>query len=165
MSDLDLLLDVQLLVLLLVANGSPIAVRSLLRDRFNRPVDGGLLLFDGRPLLGPSKTVRGLFAAISATSITALALGIAWHIGLLIGLLAMTGDLLSSFTKRRLGLAAGARATGLDHLPESVLPLAACVPLLGIGVIDIVLVTLAFMLTDMLLSRWLHHLGIGHHPH
>jgi CDP-2,3-bis-(O-geranylgeranyl)-sn-glycerol synthase len=165
MSHLDLLLDLQLLVLLLVANGSPIAARGLLRERFDRAIDGGLILFDGRPLLGPSKTLRGLLAAITATPIAALGLGIAWHIGLLIGVLAMTGDLLSSFTKRRLGLSAGARATGLDHLPESLLPLIACIPLLGISIADLCLVALAFMLTDMLLSRWLHHLGIGHHPH
>jgi CDP-2,3-bis-(O-geranylgeranyl)-sn-glycerol synthase len=165
MSEINLLLDLLLLLLLLVANGSPIGARAVLGKRMDWPIDGGLHLGDGRPLFGRSKTLRGILTAMATTPLVAHLLGMDWRIGLLIGTLAMTGDLLSSFIKRRIGLPAGARATGLDHLPESVLPLLACAPLLDLGPANVALVALTFMLTDMLLSRWLHRLGIGRHPH
>lgn len=158
------MLEIQLLLLLLIANGSPLAARAVLGDRWARPLDGGLC-WRGRPLFGPSKTWRGLVTAILLSALLAPLLGLGWPIGLVIGSLAMLGDLLSSFVKRRARLASGARAIGLDHLPESVLPLLACIPLLGLAVWQLVLISAAFMLADLLLSRTLYAMGIGDHPH
>jgi hypothetical protein len=113
--------DLILLLLLLIANGSPIVVRELLGRGFDRPLDGGKVLADGHRLLGPSKTWRGLVAAVLTTTLFALALGWPWGIGVTIGVFAMLGDTASSFIKRRLGLASSTMAPGLDHIPESIL--------------------------------------------
>jgi CDP-2,3-bis-(O-geranylgeranyl)-sn-glycerol synthase len=157
--------DTALLVLLLVANGSPIVARKLLGKRLSSPLDLGIRFADGHPLLGQSKTLRGVLAAVITTPPAALLLGFDATMGLLIALLAMAGDLLSSFVKRRLGLHPGDRATGLDHLPESLLPMLACMAILDLTLADIALITLAFMLIDMLLSRWLFEIGLRRRPH
>jgi len=54
----------QSLILVSTANTAPVALARLLGARFARPIDGGLVLRDGHPLLGRSKTWRGLAAAI-----------------------------------------------------------------------------------------------------
>jgi hypothetical protein len=63
-----------------------------------------------------------------------------WTIGLLVAATAMIGDLFSSFAKRRMKLAPGSTALGLDQIPESLLPVIACRWLLPITALDIVLV-------------------------
>ena len=49
-------------------------------------------------------------------------LGFAWTCGLVVASVAMSGDLLSSFLKRRLSLPPSSRATGIDQIPECLLP-------------------------------------------
>ena len=57
---MQLLHILQLLVLLTLANGTPIVAKKLFGHRFSCPLDNGTILFDGRPLFGPSKTIRGI---------------------------------------------------------------------------------------------------------
>src|SRR4051812_28167242 len=126
----------QLLTLLTLANGAPIAAKDLLGDRYAWPVDGGLHFLDGRPLLGKSKSWRGLLVALGACSVAAPMLGLDWRLGVVIGLAAMIGDLASSFTKRRLDLKPSSRATGLDQIPESLLPALVAAGALDVGALD-----------------------------
>lgn len=154
-----------LLGLLMVANGAPVLARRLLRQRLSAPIDGGCRWRDGRPLLGPSKTWRGLVSGTLATGLASLALGLGLGFGLLFGLLALVGDLISSFCKRRLGLASSARATGLDQLPEAILPLLLAMIWLDLPWYGLVLVALAFMAMDILISPMLHRMGIRRQPH
>lgn len=101
----------------------------------NRPLDGGKQLF-GQPLLGPTKTLRGLLFGIIFGSITALiqywlqplpaiqplhllpllsvshALG--W--GALLGFGALLGDALKSFCKRRLHIPSGSSWKPWDQI-------------------------------------------------
>ena len=158
-------MEFNLLVLLFIANGSPIVARSLLGERFQDALDGGRLLKDGHPLLGHSKTMRGVVSAILATALTAPLLGVSWWIGLLIGSLAMLGDLLSSFLKRRLGLDPSAMALGLDQIPESFIPLLICRPLLDLSWSQVFSLTLAFFFFELLISQLLYRLGIRKHPY
>ena len=127
----------QALVLLALANGSPIIATRIFGRTFSRPLDGNAKFVDGRPLLGTSKTVRGIIVALLVTALAAPLLGLEWRIGLLIGATAMAGDLFSSFLKRRLGLPPSSRAIGLDQIPESLFPLLACYSALSLSVIDI----------------------------
>ena len=60
-----------LVLLLIIANGTPVLLGLVLGPRWNRPVDNNHLLPDNRPLLGPSKTLRGLFSAIIVTGLLA----------------------------------------------------------------------------------------------
>jgi CDP-2,3-bis-(O-geranylgeranyl)-sn-glycerol synthase len=71
----------QLLVLLSVANGTPIAAKLLMRDRLACPLDGGALFADGRPLFGPSKTIRGIVISVLATTGVAALIGLCYHPG------------------------------------------------------------------------------------
>ncbi|UCE88799.1 MAG: CDP-archaeol synthase [Pseudomonadota bacterium] len=156
----------QSLLLLLVANGAPIAARQLLPGkRAALPLDAGKTFVDGHPVFGASKTVRGLLAALTATTITAVVMGLSWQLGLLTGALAMCGDLMSSFIKRRMGLAPSTRATGLDQIPEALLPLLVLRMPLALTVWDIAVVVAAFVATDVLLSRVLFRLHIRKRPY
>ncbi len=123
---MHLRLIAQMLALLALANGTPVLVKDILGNRFARPIDGGGRFFDGRPFFGSSKTFRGIFLSILATSAVAPLIGLRWELGALVASVAMAGDLFSSFLKRRMNLPAGGRATGLDQVPESLFPLLAC---------------------------------------
>ncbi|NIV75950.1 MAG: CDP-archaeol synthase, partial [Gammaproteobacteria bacterium] len=86
------------------------------------PVDFHVVWRDGRVLLGPGKTWRGIAAAIVAATLVSPLLGWSPLYGGLFGALAMLGDLLSSYCKRRLGVASGDRIVGFDQLLEALLP-------------------------------------------
>jgi CDP-2,3-bis-(O-geranylgeranyl)-sn-glycerol synthase len=162
---MHLTLILELLILLAVANGTPVFAKKLLGDRFAQPLDGGSLFADGRPLFGPSKTVRGLLLSILATAAAAALLGLGWQVGAIVGAVAMAGDLASSFVKRRLALPPSSRATGLDQIPESLFPLLAASALLPLGALDIVVATLAFFLGEIVLSRLLYKWRIRDRPY
>jgi CDP-2,3-bis-(O-geranylgeranyl)-sn-glycerol synthase len=77
----------------------------------------------------------------------------------------MLGDTLSSFIKRRRALPPGAKATGLDQVPESLLPMLACKPLLGLDWYQVGLLTLLFMLSNLAISWLTASMGLRQHPH
>ena len=158
-------IEVALLLLMLLANGSPVVVRAWLGDRLDWPLDGGIVLEDGRPLLGSSKTVIGAVTAITTSAVLAPWLGLPWYIGALVGLSSMVGDAASSFVKRRRGLQPGAMAIGLDQVPESLLAMLACKPLLDLGWEQIVVLTLLFTIANLGISRMTALAGLDHHPH
>lgn len=163
-SDLGIL-EFKLLALLFVANGTPILAKRLLGARLAKPVDAGSSYSDGRPWLGPAKTWRGLVLAPVVTAVAALLMDLDPLLGALIAVLAMVGDLITSFLKRRMGLASSSRALGMDQVPEALLPLLVCMPLLDIGVMSVVLILVAFTLGSLLLSRLLYRLGIRERPY
>ncbi len=155
----------QLLALLFVANGTPVVARLICGHRLSFPVDGGILWPDGWPLLGPSKTIRGIAASILATSVAAPLIGLDWTTGTLVAGAAMTGDLISSFAKRRLHLPPSSRATGLDQIPEALLPLLCAHLLLGLTILDVITGVALFVVGEIALSRLLYRLRIRRHPY
>jgi len=159
------MIESKLLLLLMVANGAPVLLRWWLGDRFSRPIDNGLLLADGRPFLGRSKTWRGLLAALVSTPLVALLLEAGMETGLIIATLAMLGDLFSSFLKRRLGIPPSGIAPVLDQIPESLLPLWVLKSSLGLGWQQILGIVVAFVVVGYLLSFLLYRLHIRKHPY
>lgn len=154
------------LLLLLAANGAPIIARELLGEqRWSSPIDHGRLFFDQRPWFGPHKTWRGMLAAVLATGAVAWLLGYPLFTGLAFGALAMLGDLLSSFIKRRMQLPAGGMALGLDQIPEALLPLLILKSSFGLAWTDIIWIVLLFVVLELLLSVILFRLGIRHKPY
>ena len=153
------------LVLLMVANGSPVLAAKFLGRRFSYPIDANLRLADGARLLGASKTVRGVAVAVLATVAAAVLLGLDWRLGLVAGSTAMAGDLLSSFIKRRLGMTASSMALGLDQIPESLFPLLACSSWLALGIVDILFGVLLFSVGALALSRLLFLLRLRQQPY
>ena len=99
-----LLITLELYIMLVLANGTPVVAARILKHHWSAPVDGGRLWFDGRPLFGGSKTWRGVVSGALACALFSLATGLGMLFGLLFGVLGLAGDLLSSFIKRRLGL-------------------------------------------------------------
>jgi CDP-diglyceride synthetase len=159
------LIDLQLLVLIALANTAPLIAKRLLRDRFAYPLDGGLTFIDKRPLFGASKTIRGILLAVLLTSAGAPLVGLHVAIGALVGATAMVGDLLSSFVKRRLELPSSSKATGLDQIPESLLPLLACRGLLPLTVADIAVGVAVFFIGEVILSRLFYRLRLRDTPY
>jgi CDP-archaeol synthase len=155
----------QLLILLVVANGAAVAAKKLFGGVFARPIDGGALFVDGQPILGPAKTIRGVMASVLVTSICAALMGLGWKLGALIATFAMVGDLFSSFVKRRLHLASSSMAIGLDHLPESLFPLLASRLLLPTSILDIVAGVTIFVVGALILSPLLYKLNLRDQPH
>ena len=155
----------KMLALLLIANGAPVLSKKLFGAAFSRRLDAGIRWRDGRALFGPSKTVRGVVMSIVATTLAAGALGCEWIDGALIAVLAMLGDLLSSFIKRRLGRPPSSMALGLDQIPESLLPTLAFKTRLGLTAWDVTGVVFAFILLELVLSRLLYGLHLRDQPY
>jgi CDP-2,3-bis-(O-geranylgeranyl)-sn-glycerol synthase len=155
----------QVLLLVTVANGVPVLAKKLLGGRFAQPLDCGVTLWDGRPLLGHSKTVRGVFLAVLFCALAGLVVGPSVGTGALVGIAAMAGDLLSSFIKRRMGLVSSSMAPGLDQVPESLLPFLVVASRLGLGPVDVVSGVAAFWVGEIILSRILFALRIRDRPY
>jgi len=148
-----------------VANGVPVFAKDILGSRLSFPLDGGARFLDGRPLLGPSKTVRGIVLSLLVTMLGAPALGLDWKTGLTVAGLAMMGDLFSSFLKRRMALAPSSMALGLDQVPESLFPALACIPLLALTPADVAAITVCFFAGELVLSRLLYKMRLRDRPY
>jgi CDP-2,3-bis-(O-geranylgeranyl)-sn-glycerol synthase len=155
----------KLLVLLSLANGTPIAAKRIFGSRFAFPVDGGANLSDGRPVFGPSKTVRGILSSVIVTTAAAPLLGLDLIVGATVAVGAMAGDLFSSFTKRRLNYPSSSQALGLDQVPESLIPMLACRKALALTAADIAVGVAVFFVGELILSRILFWLRFRDRPY
>ena len=162
---MQVVLLLQLLILLVVANGSAVVAKKLLGETLARPLDGGAVWVDGRPVFGPTKTIRGVVVSVLATAICAALMGLGWRLGVLTAVFAMAGDLFSSFVKRRLDLASSSMAMGLDHIPESFFPLLVSRLLLPLSILDVVAGTAIFVVGALVLSPLLFKLNLRDEPH
>jgi CDP-2,3-bis-(O-geranylgeranyl)-sn-glycerol synthase len=155
----------ELLVLIAVANGTPVIAKKLFGDVLAHPLDGGAAFFDGRPLFGPSKTIRGVVLSLLATPLAAILIGFEWQLGLLAACGTMAGDLFSSFVKRRMGLEPSSRALGLDQIPESLFPFLLSRLLLPLTLVDILAGVAIFCVAAPIVSRLCFHLHLRDQPY
>jgi hypothetical protein len=118
-------LELRLLLLVLIANGTPIIATAVCGAWGAQPLDGGRVLADGHRLLGDAKTWRGVVLAPLVTGLAAALFGLPAGVGVVIGLAAMLGDLLSSFSSDAWAWPPAAWRFGLDQIPEALLPLLA----------------------------------------
>jgi CDP-2,3-bis-(O-geranylgeranyl)-sn-glycerol synthase len=162
---MDFVLVGQLLVLLTVANGAPVVMTKLLKNKMSWPLDAGALFMDGRPLLGASKTIRGVLSSLLLTTLASRLMGFGCGFGAIISVASMGGDLFSSFVKRRLNRAPSSMAIGLDQIPESLAPLVAVRLLAPLTALDILVATAIFFVGELLLSRLLYQLNIREKPY
>lgn len=160
-----MLISLKLFVMLVLANGAPVVAAKVLKRRWAAPVDAGLSWFDGRPLLGKSKTWRGMASGALCCALFAWATGHGFVFGLLFGLLALAGDLLSSFIKRRLGLKSSARMPWLDQAPEAMFPVLYAVERGLVDAWGALFIVVFFTLSNMWVSPLLYRLGIRRQPH
>lgn len=159
------MLPLILLIMLVLANGAPVIAARVAPGLWPQPVDGGRLWRDQRPLFGSSKTWRGMVSGGLSCALFSALVGLGVWFGLWFGLLALAGDLLSSFIKRRLGLPASARAIGLDQIPEALVPMVLASAWLGLSLGLTLLVVVVFVAANIGFSPLLYRLGIRRHPH
>lgn len=162
---MHILLILQLLVLLTLANGAPVIAKKVSGGYFALPLDFGMKFFDGRPVFGSSKTIRGLVVAFIATTAIAPIVGFDLTIGATVAGAAMVGDLFSSFVKRRLNFPSSSQAFGLDQIPESLFPMLACRDALSLTAVDIALGVLFFFVVEVVLSRLLFRAHLRDAPY
>ena len=159
------LLILQLTILLAVANGVPVLATKLFGRHLSVPLDHWTNFIDRKPLFGKSKTIRGVVLSILLTAVAAILLRLGWRIGVVVGSMAMVGDLFSSFVKRRLNLPPSSRATFLDQVPESLFPLLACRGLLPMSIRDIGICVAIFFVGEVFISRLLYKAHIRDRPY
>ena len=155
----------QLLFLIIVANGSPIIGRWMMNGYWEMPIDGGAVFIDGRPILGTSKTYRGLACSLAGTLLAGVLVGLSWKISLLVSALAMVGDCLSSFVKRRLGYPSKAKALWLDQIPESLFPMLGMWNVLNLSALGLGLTVAIFVVAEQVFSSIGYKLHIRKHPY
>ena len=159
---MQLLHILQLLALMTLANGTPIVAKKIFGPRFSFPLDAGTIFFDGRPLFGPSKTIRGILISVLASAPLA---GLDLTIGAIVAGAAMAGDLFSSFVKRRLNYPPSSQALGFDQVPESLFPMLACRDALSLTIADIALAVGIFFIGALILSRFLFRAHLRDEPY
>jgi len=162
---MQLLHILQILVLLTFANGTPIVAKKIFGSRFALPLDAGIIFFDGRPVFGASKTMRGIVVSFLITSAIAPFIGLDLTIGAIVASSAMAGDLFSSFMKRRLNFPPSSQALGLDQVPESLFPMLACRDALSLTIADIALGVGIFFIGELILSRLLFRAHLRDEPY
>jgi len=88
-----------------------------------------------------------------------------WLAGTVTASCAMAGDCVSSFIKRRFGLAPSSMMLGLDQVPESLFPAVACSAYLPLGPLDIALIVLVFSVGELAMSRLFFAVGLRDRPY
>ncbi len=154
-----------LLLLIIIANGAPIFIRWIFNDRFNLAVDFDKKFADGNALFGASKTWRGIIAALLITGIAAAFLGHSVLTGILVASYAVSGDLASSFIKRRLSMQPSSMAPLLDQVPESLLPALMMQHTFKLDWLSIVMLVLTFVIIELVLSHILYRWGLRKRPY
>ena len=154
-----------LLLLIIIANALPIIIRNIFKNTWNHPIDNGVLFIDDQPLLGNSKTWRGLIISFTFTPAAALTLGYSMQIGALISLFAMSGDLFSSFIKRRLKLSPSSMSPLLDQIPESLLPAIFLMQAFKLNFVSVFILVLIFIIFELGISRVLYKMRIRKQPY
>jgi len=95
------------------------------------PLDAGKLFWDGKPIFGSNKTIRGLIAGLLLGTLAGFVLSSLYQLegfprsflfqyniflGFMVSLGALTGDLVHSFVKRRLDISPGSPLPVADQL-------------------------------------------------
>lgn len=108
-----------------VANAAPVIFGG------GYPMDAGKLFWDGKRVFGSNKTLRGFFVGLLVGTFASFVLGSLYQLygfpknllfqydtrlGLVLSAGALTGDLLHSFIKRRLGISPGSPLPVADQL-------------------------------------------------
>lgn len=153
-------ISIKIAAFLLWVNFLPPLASFFCGERFNWPIDGNRLWVDKKPVLGSHKTFRGVICSIFGGVAVSSLVGISWHIAIYCALLAMAGDLTSSFIKRRLNIACGNNVVVLDQLFESLLPTLFLGHILHLFWYQVVATVFLFIVIALLGSYWWNYLVI-----
>ena len=140
-----MLIVIKVAAFLLWVNFLPPLANIIWGDRFNRSIDGGRLWFDQHPIFGNHKTIRGALVSLLGGTAVAPLLGVDLPVAAAAALLAMAGDLLSSFIKRRQNMPSGGNAIVLDQFFESLFPTLFLRGFLHLSWIQVLVILLCFI--------------------
>lgn len=148
---------IEILLLITLANAAPVLASVGFSIHGSRAIDAGLKLRDGQYLLGQTKTWRGLVSSLVITASVASVLlsaplSSALLSGIIVSVFAMSGDLLTSFIKRRLKLPSSTRVIFLDQIPESLAPALVVSFIYPLNLIQIIIIVSSFIMIEMILS-------------
>ncbi len=146
---------VQIIILLWTINVTPVLMAFIFEKKWDTPLDGGVLFFDGNPIVGSHKTIRGLLGGILAGIFVGAILGISFWIALLTGVLSMLGDLLSSFIKRRFKSIEGTDYPVMDQIFEGAFPLIVIIPAYSLTIVQSLALILFFIVTAWIAAQFL----------
>lgn len=89
-----------------------------------RPLDAGKNFFDGKPIFGKNKTLRGFFFGLTVGIIVGLVESVLFGFPQLFSVLSplggLLGDLAGAFAKRRLGITPGGLLPVIDQIDFAV---------------------------------------------
>ena len=149
---------ITILLFLLWLNLMPPLAALIFGSWGKRPLDNNQTWIDGSPIFGANKTVRGILASLIGGTLAAHLLGLHWWDGTLIAALAMTGDLVSSFCKRRFKRKSGEDVFFVDQVFEGLLPLLLLKSRLGLSTAHMLDTLLVFVVLAYLSSRFWHYI-------
>lgn len=141
---------IRIVFFLLLVNGLPPLIALPAKGLFAQPVDCGMNWLDGKRIFGSNKTIRGVLIGIIGGTMLFPLLGQPVQTACTAAMLAMLGDLSSSFIKRRMALPSGSEVAFLDQLFEALFPilyLASAVPFgfLKAAIILVLFITVAYV--------------------
>ena len=154
-----------LLLIIIAANGAPIVLHKWLGQRLFYPIDMNWKFVDGKRLFGDAKTWLGVVGIILVSVVLSWLLGLGWITGAIAAIGVISGDLLSSFIKRRLGMRVSSMALGLDQIPESLFPFWMLMNTYNFTFLDITLAVLCFMALELVLSHLLYRWHVREKPY
>ena len=143
----------RLVLFLLIVNALPPLIALLSKGRFSQPLDCGKTWLDGKRIFGRNKTIRGILAGIVGGTLLFPLLGQPISIAFTAALLAMLGDLSSSFIKRRMALPSGSEVAFLDQLFESLFPTIYLALVIPFGFFKAAVILFLFVIIAYLSSR------------
>lgn len=151
-----MIIAIKILVLLLFINALPAFMMAFFSKKrpFGMPMDFGQHFLDNRPLLGKHKTLGGFGFGILGGGFMGYLLGFSLSTGFMAGVLAMTGDSLSSFIKRRLNLEEATEVIVLDQVFQGGLPLVLFQSLYGFSIPAMLTMLIAFIVAGIQGSRF-----------
>ncbi|MBW1750172.1 MAG: CDP-archaeol synthase [Deltaproteobacteria bacterium] len=140
-----MLIVIKVAAFLLWVNFLPPLANMIWGERFNRPIDGGRLWFDQHPIFGDHKTIRGVLVSLLGGTAVAPLLDVDLPVAAGAAGLAMAGDLLSSFIKRRPNLPSGENVIVLDQIFESLFPILFLKGFLSLSWLQVLFILLCFI--------------------
>jgi len=159
-----------------VANAMPVVLGG------GTPIDLGRKWFDGKPIFGSHKTIRGFAVGVTAGTLTGLAQEFVLHsvappdfvlpfqfsviVGFVVSLGALLGDLAHSFVKRRINIVEGAPlpvADQLDFVVGAIL-LSFLAPPPHLNVLTIVIILVITLPTHLLTNVIAYLAGVKKKP-
>ena len=146
----NILIFIKILILLWSINLTPVLLAFFFEEKWDTPLDRGMLFMDGKPFLGSHKTMRGTLGGIMAGILVGFVTGISLWVALPAGILSMLGDMLNSFIKRRFRMLEGADFPVMDQLLEGAFPFIILAPAFALSFTSLFSLIVVFVITAYL---------------